>query len=73
MVASEKCDAYSFGVVALEIMIRRHPGELLSSMSSFQSAQDIMSNNLLDSRLLHPTNLVVERDFILVLKLALHV
>ncbi|CAL5387461.1 unnamed protein product [Camellia sinensis] len=34
MVVTEKCDAYSFGVVALETIMGRHPGELLSSLES---------------------------------------
>ncbi|RVW26502.1 MDIS1-interacting receptor like kinase 2 [Vitis vinifera] len=34
MVVTEKCDVYSFGVVALETMIGKHPGELITSLSS---------------------------------------
>ncbi|KAJ4840833.1 hypothetical protein Tsubulata_045918, partial [Turnera subulata] len=30
----EKCDVYSFGVVTLEVMMGRHPGTLISSLSS---------------------------------------
>ncbi|XP_060667897.1 MDIS1-interacting receptor like kinase 2-like [Ziziphus jujuba] len=31
---NEKCDVYSFGVVTLEILGGRHPGDLISSLSS---------------------------------------
>ncbi|PRQ25748.1 putative protein kinase RLK-Pelle-LRR-XI-1 family [Rosa chinensis] len=33
MQVTDKCDVYSFGLVALEIMMGRHPGELLTSLS----------------------------------------
>ncbi|XP_024041894.1 probable leucine-rich repeat receptor-like protein kinase At1g35710 [Citrus clementina] len=34
MVVTEKSDVYSFGVVALEVLMGKHPRELLSSLSS---------------------------------------
>lgn len=34
MEVNEKCDVYSFGVVTLELIMGRHPGDLLSSLSS---------------------------------------
>ncbi|PRQ41022.1 putative protein kinase RLK-Pelle-LRR-XI-1 family [Rosa chinensis] len=36
MAVTEKCDVYGFGVVALEIIIGRHPGELISFSSLIQ-------------------------------------
>ncbi|XP_048324187.1 MDIS1-interacting receptor like kinase 2-like [Ziziphus jujuba] len=33
MRVNEKCDEYSFGVVMLEILMVRHPGDLISSLS----------------------------------------
>nr|XP_048324184.1 MDIS1-interacting receptor like kinase 2-like [Ziziphus jujuba var. spinosa] len=33
MRVNEKCDVYSFGVVLLDILIGRHPGDLVSSLS----------------------------------------
>ncbi|CAL9012481.1 unnamed protein product [Prunus brigantina] len=38
MEVTEKCDVYSFGVVTLEIIIRRHPGDVFSSLSSGASS-----------------------------------
>ncbi|KAI5338024.1 hypothetical protein L3X38_017295 [Prunus dulcis] len=34
MEVTETCDGYSFGVVTLEIIIGRHPGDVFSSLSS---------------------------------------
>ncbi|THG11737.1 hypothetical protein TEA_017519 [Camellia sinensis var. sinensis] len=58
MVVTEKCDAYSFGVVALETIMGRHPGELLSSLAS-RSTPNIMLTDVLDPRLLPQTNPVL--------------
>lgn len=37
MEVNEKCDVYSFGVVTLEILVGKHPGDLISSMASSAS------------------------------------
>ena len=34
MKVTEKCDVYSFGVLILELIIGKHPGDLVSSLSS---------------------------------------
>ncbi|KAJ6858791.1 hypothetical protein NC652_041168 [Populus alba x Populus x berolinensis] len=34
MKVTEKCDIYSFGVVAIEVMTGRHPGDLISALLS---------------------------------------
>ncbi|THG14103.1 hypothetical protein TEA_009361 [Camellia sinensis var. sinensis] len=70
MVVTEKSDAYSFGVVALETIMGRHPGELLSSLESL-SAQNIMLTNVLDPRLLPPTNPIVVGNIVLVARMAI--
>ncbi|XVF58237.1 hypothetical protein PTKIN_Ptkin07bG0048500 [Pterospermum kingtungense] len=57
MTVTEKCDVYSFGVLALEILMGKHPGELLSKLSSSSSSscfQNIMLNEVLDPRLSPP-------------------
>ena len=69
MIVTEKCDAYSFGVVALETIMGRHPGELLSSLAS-RSAPNIMLTDALDPRLLPPTNPVVVGYIVLVATVA---
>ena len=73
MAVSEKCDVYSFGVVTLEVVMGRHPGDLISSFlsPSFASlSYDVLLEDILDQRLAHPTN-QVEGKVILVLKIAL--
>ncbi|KAG7964606.1 hypothetical protein I3843_09G178800 [Carya illinoinensis] len=57
MTVTKKCDVYSFGVVALEVLMGRHPGELLSSLSS-SSSQNMMLNEILDQRLPPPNRLI---------------
>ncbi|RVW71652.1 MDIS1-interacting receptor like kinase 2 [Vitis vinifera] len=70
MVVTEKCDVYSFGVVALETMIGKHPGELITPLSS-SLCQDIMLRDVLDSRLPLPEDLQVAKDVVFVILLAL--
>ena len=72
MEVSEKCDVYSFGVVMLEVIMGRHPGDLISSfLSSFSSSShDVLLEDILDQRLAHPTNRAIE-ELVLVAKIAL--
>ncbi|WJX75702.1 non-specific serine/threonine protein kinase [Trifolium repens] len=58
MVVSEKCDIYSFGVVALECLMGRHPGEILSSLQ-LASTQSMKLCQILDQRLPFPNNAMV--------------
>ncbi|XP_042942864.1 MDIS1-interacting receptor like kinase 2-like [Carya illinoinensis] len=69
MSVTEKCDAYSFGVVALEVLMGRHSGELLSSLSSSSSSQNMMLNEILDQRLPPPDRLIGQ-DILLVATIA---
>ncbi|KAM7511367.1 hypothetical protein LguiB_010242 [Lonicera macranthoides] len=69
MVVTKKCDVYSFGVVALEIIMGRHPGDLLSSLTSL-STQNQMVSDVLDPRLSHPIDRLVEWDIVKVMRLA---
>ncbi|KAH7846373.1 hypothetical protein Vadar_013205 [Vaccinium darrowii] len=69
MVVTEKCDVYSFGVVALETIMGRHPGDLLSSLSSPPS-ENIMLTDVLDPRLPPPTNPIVAGNIVLVATMA---
>ena len=69
MVVTKKCDVYSFGIVALEIIMGRHPGDLLTSLSS-PSSQNFMLNEILDQRL-PPLNQLVAQDIFIVVTIAL--
>ncbi|XP_047965895.1 MDIS1-interacting receptor like kinase 2-like [Salvia hispanica] len=72
MVVTERCDVYSFGVLALEVMFGDHPGDFISSMTMTQVAQNIMVQQLLDKRL--PSleeDVRVSREVIGVVKTAL--
>ncbi|KAL6324910.1 hypothetical protein AAG906_019818 [Vitis piasezkii] len=70
MVVTEKCDVYSFGMVALETIMGKHPGDLTTSLSS-SSTQSITLKDLLDSRLSSPKGPRVANDVALVVSLAL--
>ncbi|KAK2413602.1 putative leucine-rich repeat receptor protein kinase [Trifolium repens] len=69
MVVSEKCDIYSFGVVALECLMGRHPGEILSSLQ-LASTQSMKLCQVLDQRLPFPNNAMVLLDMIRVAVIA---
>ena len=63
MRVTTKCDVYSFGVVALEIMMGKHPGELLNSLSSatlLSNNKELLLKDLLDQRLPPPTDEIAE-------------
>ncbi|KAJ8772063.1 hypothetical protein K2173_027240 [Erythroxylum novogranatense] len=52
MKVTEKCDVYSFGVLALEVIKGSHPGDILSSMST---NDETALNNMLDQRVSAPS------------------
>ncbi|KAE8682388.1 hypothetical protein F3Y22_tig00111244pilonHSYRG00032 [Hibiscus syriacus] len=69
MVVTEKCDIYGFGVLALEILMGKHPGELLSTLSSSllsYRTRCVMLNEVLDSRLSPPRSQKMTRDTVFV-------
>ncbi|KAL6009275.1 hypothetical protein ACLOJK_022503 [Asimina triloba] len=57
---TETCDVYSFGVLALEVMMGRHPGDLITRMrlaaSSSSGGQGIRLMDVLDPRLPLPAS-----------------
>ncbi|XWS74575.1 hypothetical protein CRYUN_Cryun01aG0010200 [Craigia yunnanensis] len=63
MEVNNKCDVYSFGVVTMEILMGRHPGDLISSLSSSLSSSQpnwlqILLKDVIDQRLSPPANQV---------------
>lgn len=64
MRVTDKTDVYSFGVVALEVMMGRHPGEMLESLSvsSRMSSNDkeLLLKDMLDQRLDPPEGELAE-------------
>ena len=77
MEVNEKCDVYSFGVLAWEILIGKHPGDYISSLllsSSFigvaSTLDDITLMDKLDQRLPPSTKCSV-KEVALVAKIAL--
>ena len=74
MEISEKCNAYSFGVLALEIIMGKHPGDLISSLSSSSSetltVHNMPLNDVLDQHLSLPTNQVTS-DVLSIAKIAI--
>ncbi|KAK7300396.1 hypothetical protein RJT34_11240 [Clitoria ternatea] len=69
MEVNEKCDVFSFGVMSLEMLMGKHPGDLISSLfSSFamQSSSDLLLKDVLDKRIPCPVELVIIQELILV-------
>ncbi|KAI3833428.1 hypothetical protein MKX03_019923 [Papaver bracteatum] len=72
MKVTEKCDVYSFGVLALEVLHGRHPSEIITILSpallpslsspstSNVSVKNIMLKDILDECLEVPTDVVKE-------------
>ncbi|WVZ08525.1 hypothetical protein V8G54_021871 [Vigna mungo] len=65
MRVTEKCDVYSFGVVVMEILMGKHPGELLDTLSSnkYLSSKEgaqVLLKDVVDQRLPPPTGQLAE-------------
>ncbi|PRQ44790.1 putative protein kinase RLK-Pelle-LRR-XI-1 family [Rosa chinensis] len=55
MKVTEKCDVYSFGVLALEVIMGKQLGEVISSFSTSPANGDKLLKDVLDQRLPAPT------------------
>ncbi|XP_077250845.1 uncharacterized protein LOC143890157 [Tasmannia lanceolata] len=68
MRVTEKCDVYSFGVLALEVIMGRHPGDIISSLltSSSEVGQTLRLQDVLDPRLPNPEDQVGNEVFLAV-------
>ncbi|XP_031395997.1 MDIS1-interacting receptor like kinase 2-like isoform X1 [Punica granatum] len=67
MEVNEKCDVYSFGVVTLELIMGRHPGDLISS--SLSSVYHMQLKEILDRRIPYPKDEIMA-DLISILDIA---
>ncbi|XP_042503216.1 probable leucine-rich repeat receptor-like protein kinase At1g35710 isoform X2 [Macadamia integrifolia] len=70
MALTEKCDVYSFGVLALETIMGRHPGEFISSLTS-PVGQTALLKDVLDPRLPFPSDSKIVKDIITTVTVAL--
>ena len=61
MKVTEKCDVYSFGVLALEVIKGKHPGDFISSISSSSLNLNRALDEMLDPRLSTPSRNVQEK------------
>ena len=59
---NEKCDVYSFGVLTFEVIMGKHPGDLISFLSPLSvtasTTYNIQLKDMLDQRLETPRNQV---------------
>ena len=60
MVVTEKCDVYSFGVLVLEVVMGKHPGELISCLQS-SGGESIQHKDVFDPRLSPPTTRIADK------------
>ncbi|KAK8941082.1 putative LRR receptor-like serine/threonine-protein kinase [Platanthera zijinensis] len=72
MKVTEKCDVYSFGVVTLEVMMGKHPGDLIAALPLLSGAEgkEILVKDMLDQRLVPPTGQLAE-EVVFIFKIAL--
>uniref|UniRef100_A0A8N4IDI5 non-specific serine/threonine protein kinase n=1 Tax=Elaeis guineensis var. tenera TaxID=51953 RepID=A0A8N4IDI5_ELAGV len=63
--ANEKCDVYSFGIVILEVIMGKHPGDLISPLSSAADIQQMLFIDILDQRISPPAAYIVKEVLLL--------
>ncbi|CAJ1934273.1 unnamed protein product [Sphenostylis stenocarpa] len=70
MAVTEKCDVFSFGVLALEVLTGKHPSDLVSYIQSCRE-QKLNMKEILDPRLLPPSKKHILKPVELIANLAL--
>ncbi|KAJ0018067.1 hypothetical protein Pint_10266 [Pistacia integerrima] len=70
MKVTEKCDVYSFGVLALEVINGKHPGDIIPTLSSPFAWENLLLNNVLDERLPLPPP-AIQDQLMAIVKLAI--
>ncbi|KAG6686833.1 hypothetical protein I3842_11G040500 [Carya illinoinensis] len=70
MKVTEKCDVYSFGVLAIEVIRGKHPSDFISTLSMPLALENIQLKDMLDQRLPFPTA-QVENELKIVIQLAM--
>ncbi|XP_044476554.1 MDIS1-interacting receptor like kinase 2-like [Mangifera indica] len=70
MKVTEKCDVYSFGVLAMEVIQGKHPRDFLSQSSGSSANMKIDLGNILDPRLPFPS-LQVQNKLVSIKEMAL--
>ncbi|KAF6140638.1 hypothetical protein GIB67_013931 [Kingdonia uniflora] len=75
MEVTEKCDVFSFGVVTLEVIKGKHPGEIISSVTTTSSSStpvgiNIMLKDILDPCLADPP-IQIKEELVSIIKIAL--
>ncbi|KAI7730788.1 hypothetical protein M8C21_013742 [Ambrosia artemisiifolia] len=63
MKVSEKCDVYSFGVIIIEVIMGKHPGDFLNSLRDMNGTS---LTEILDRRLPSPSNQIEKKLKLLV-------
>jgi serine/threonine protein kinase len=75
MEVNEKCDVYSFGVLTMEILFGKHPGDivstLLQSSGIYLTIDALTVNDKLDQRLPRPTD-AIRKEVVSIIRIACH-
>ncbi|XXG61947.1 hypothetical protein AAC387_Pa05g0420 [Persea americana] len=61
---TEKCDVYSFGVLAFEVLMGKHSGDLIFALH-FSTGQNILLKDVLDQRLSPPSAEIADEVILL--------